>query len=265
MLRKISLLLAFLFVFTSFPLSGAQAAEISAASAIVLDAATLEVLYQKNADEERPIASTTKILPSLIACESGKLDETVNVTWDMVNTEGSLLGLRENDQITLRDLVAGMLLPSGNDAANAAAIYLSGSLEDFAAVMNRKAAELGLHRSLFVTPSGLDAGDHHSTARDMAVLTANALKNTDFSKIFKMPSADIRINGETHTIYNHNRLLQELEGCIGGKTGFTEKAGRCLVSAAERNGNTLVCVTLGAPDDWNDHKKLYEEDRKSVV
>lgn len=259
MLRKISLLLAFLFVFTSFPLSGAQAAEISAASAIVLDAATLEVLYQKNADEERPIASTTKILPSLIACESGKLDETVNITWDMVNTEGSLLGLRENDQITLRDLVAGMLLPSGNDAANAAAIYLSGSLEDFAAVMNRKAAELGLHRSLFVTPSGLDAGDHHSTARDMAVLTANALKNTDFSKIFKMPSADIRINGETHTIYNHNRLLQELEGCIGGKTGFTEKAGRCLISAAERNGNTLVCVTLGAPDDWNDHKKLYEE------
>lgn len=251
--------LALLFVFVSFPKLGVQAAELSAASAIVIDADTLEVLFQKNADEKRSIASTTKILPSLIACESGKLEDTVNITWDMVNTHGSLLGLRENDKITLYDLVAGMLLPSGNDAANAVAIYLAGSLEDFAAVMNKKAAELGMNDSLFVTPSGLDEGNHHSTARDMAVLTANALKNETFAGIFSMSSADVKINGEMHTIYNHNRLLQELDGCIGGKTGFTDKAGRCLVSAAEKNGNTLVCVTLGAPDDWNDHKKLYEE------
>lgn len=243
----------------SFPKLGVQAAELSAASAIVIDADTLEVLFQKNADEKRSIASTTKILPSLIACESGKLEDTVNITWDMVNTHGSLLGLRENDKITLYDLVAGMLLPSGNDAANAVAIYLAGSLEDFAAVMNKKAAELGMNDSFFVTPSGLDEGNHHSTARDMAVLTANALKNETFAGIFSMSSADVKINGEMHTIYNHNRLLQELDGCIGGKTGFTDKAGRCLVSAAEKNGNTLVCVTLGAPDDWNDHKKLYEE------
>ncbi len=251
--------LALLFVFVSFPKLGVQAAELSAASAIVIDADTLEVLFQKNADEKRSIASTTKILPSLIACESGKLEDTVNITWDMVNTHGSLLGLRENDKITLYDLVAGMLLPSGNDAANAVAIYLAGSLEDFAAVMNKKAAELGMNDSFFVTPSGLDEGNHHSTARDMAVLTANALKNETFAGIFSMSSADVKINGEMHTIYNHNRLLQELDGCIGGKTGFTDKAGRCLVSAAEKNGNTLVCVTLGAPDDWNDHKKLYEE------
>ena len=259
MLRKFSLFLALLFVFVSFPKLGVQAAELSAASAIVIDADTLEVLFQKNADEKRSIASTTKILPSLIACESGKLEDTVNITWDMVNTHGSLLGLRENDKITLYDLVAGMLLPSGNDAANAVAIYLAGSLEDFAAVMNKKAAELGMNDSLFVTPSGLDEGNHHSTARDMAVLTANALKNETFAGIFSMSSADVKINGEMHTIYNHNRLLQELDGCIGGKTGFTDKAGRCLVSAAEKNGNTLVCVTLGAPDDWNDHKKLYEK------
>lgn len=224
-----------------------------------MDADTYEVLYQKNADEQRSIASTTKILPSIIACESGRLSETVTVTWDMVNTHGSLLGLREGDQITLYDLVAGMLLPSGNDAANAAAIFLAGSLEDFSALMNEKARSLGMEASYFVTPSGLDEGDHHSTARDMALLTAYAVKNSDFSEIFAMSSYEVTINGEKQMIYNHNRLLQELEGCTGGKTGFTDKAGRCLVSTAQRNGNTLVCVTLGAPDDWNDHKKLYEE------
>lgn len=224
-----------------------------------MDADTYEVLYQKNADEQRSIASTTKILPSIIACESGRLSETVTVTWDMVNTHGSLLGLREGDQITLYDLVAGMLLPSGNDAANAAAIFLAGSLEDFSALMNEKARSLGIEASYFVTPSGLDEGDHHSTARDMALLTAYAVKNSDFAEIFAMSSYEVTINGEKQTIYNHNRLLQELEGCTGGKTGFTDKAGRCLVSTAQRNGNTLVCVTLGAPDDWNDHKKLYEE------
>ncbi len=224
-----------------------------------MDADTYEVLYQKNADEQRSIASTTKILPSVIACESGRLSETVTVTWDMVNTHGSLLGLREGDQITLYDLVAGMLLPSGNDAANAAAIFLAGSLEDFSALMNEKARSLGMEASYFVTPSGLDEGDHHSTARDMALLTAYAVKNSDFAEIFAMSSYEVTINGEKQMIYNHNRLLQELEGCTGGKTGFTDKAGRCLVSTAQRNGNTLVCVTLGAPDDWNDHKKLYEE------
>lgn len=224
-----------------------------------MDADTYEVLYQKNADEQRSIASTTKILPSIIACESGRLSETVTVTWDMVNTHGSLLGLREGDQITLYDLVAGMLLPSGNDAANAAAIFLAGSLEDFSALMNEKARSLGMEASYFVTPSGLDEGDHHSTARDMALLTAYAIKNSDFAEIFAMSSYEVTINGEKQMIYNHNRLLQELEGCTGGKTGFTDKAGRCLVSTAQRNGNTLVCVTLGAPDDWNDHKKLYEE------
>lgn len=224
-----------------------------------MDTDTYEVLYQKNADEQRSIASTTKILPSIIACESGRLSETVTVTWDMVNTHGSLLGLREGDQITLYDLVAGMLLPSGNDAANAAAIFLAGSLEDFSALMNEKARSLGMEASYFVTPSGLDEGDHHSTARDMALLTAYAVKNSDFAEIFAMSSYEVTINGEKQMIYNHNRLLQELEGCTGGKTGFTDKAGRCLVSTAQRNGNTLVCVTLGAPDDWNDHKKLYEE------
>lgn len=259
MLRKLSFVLCLLFIIALLPDLTAYSADISAASAIVIDADTYEVLYQKNADEQRAIASTTKILTSIIACESGRLSETVTITWDMVNTNGSLLGLREGDEITLYDLVAGMLLPSGNDAANAVAIFLAGSLEEFSSMMNEKAKSLGMEDSYFVTPSGLDEGSHHSTARDMAVLTAYAIKNSDFAEIFAMSSYEVTINGDKQTIYNHNRLLQEIEGCTGGKTGYTDKAGRCLVSTVERNGNTLICVTLSAPDDWNDHKKLYEE------
>ena len=258
MFRRFCLFLALILV---IPVNMRQvsAAECSAASAVVMDADSLEVLYEKNVDEKRSIASTTKILSALIACESGKLDETVTVTWDMVNTHGSLLGLRENDKISLYDLTVGMILPSGNDAANAVALYLGGSFEGFAAMMNRKAAEIGMVNSLFVTPSGLDEGEHHSTARDMALLTAYAMKNETFAQIFSLSKADVTVSGEKHTVYNHNRLLWEMDGCVGGKTGFTDKAGRCLVSAARRNGNTLICVTLNAPDDWNDHQKLYEE------
>lgn len=258
MLRKFCLFLA-LILLVPVNVLQVSAADCSAVSAVVIDADSLEVLYEKNADEKRSIASTTKIMSALLACESGKLEDTVTVTWDMVNTQGSLLGLREEDKITLYDLTVGMILPSGNDAANAAAIYLGGSLEGFAAMMNGKAAEIGMVNSLFVTPSGLDEGGHHSTARDMALLTAYAMQNEIFAEIFSKSKADVTISGEKLTVYNHNRLLWELDGCVGGKTGYTDKAGRCLVSVARRNGNTLICVTLNAPDDWNDHKELYEE------
>ena len=253
MLKKLSFILAVLFL---FPIH-AYAADCSAVSAVVIDADTNEILYQKNMNEQRSIASTTKIMSALIACESGKMEETVDITFDMVNTFGTLLGLREGDKITLYDLVAGMLLPSGNDAANAAAIYLGGSLEGFAAMMNSKAAELGMENSLFVTPSGLDEGNHHSTAYDMALLAAAALENEYFSEICAKKSCDVTINGEKLTIYNHNKLLNMLDDCVGIKTGYTDKAGRCLVSAVERNGMKMICVTLYAPDDWNDHKYLY--------
>lgn len=235
----------------------AQGGDISASCAVVMDADTLQTLYSKNIDEQRPVASTTKIMTSLLACESGRLSQTVDITWEMVNTEGSLLGLRVGDRISLYDLVAGMLLPSGNDAANAAALFLAGSFSDFAAMMNERARSLGMNGSYFTTPSGLDEGGNRSTARDLALLTAHALKNSDFAQLFARSSYDVEINGEKLRVYNHNRLLSEMDGCIGGKTGYTQKAGRCLVSAVRRGSNTLVCVTLGAPDDWNDHKKLY--------
>ncbi|MCD7872406.1 MAG: D-alanyl-D-alanine carboxypeptidase [Clostridiales bacterium] len=255
MFKLLSFVFAFLFI---FPIN-VYAGNCSASSAVVMDADTNEILFQKNPMEKRSIASTTKIMSSIIACESGKMDETVEITFEMVNTYGTLLGLREGDKITLYDLVAGMLLPSGNDAANAAALYLGGSFEAFAEMMNEKAAQIGMKNSLFVTPSGLDEGEHHSTAYDMALLTSYSLNNKYFSEICSMKKYEVSINGEKQMIYNHNKLLSMLDDCIGVKTGFTDKAGRCLVSAVNRNGRKMVCVTLNAPDDWNDHISLYSE------
>lgn len=255
MLKKIFL---FLLVILMLPIT-VYGADCSAASAIVIDADTGEILYEKNAYEERSIASTTKIMTSLIACESGKLDDVVTVNDEMVNVIGTSLGLRTGDKITLYDLVAGMLIVSGNDAANAAAIYLGESVEGFAAMMNEKARSIGMTGSLFVTPSGLDEGNHHSTAYDMAILAKEALNNEVFAQICKTQRTEVTINGAKHPIYNHNKLLSFLDDCIGIKTGFTEKAGRCLVSAVERNGVRMICVTLNDGDDWNDHMSLYGE------
>lgn len=256
MLRKISCILAALIMLVP---SAAYGAYSSAASTVVMDAVTKEILYENNKDAQRSIASTTKILTSYIACESGRLEETVKVTDEMVNTVGTSLGLRAGNKITLYDLVVGMLLASGNDAANCVAFYLGESFEGFSALMNKTAADLGMKSSYFVTPSGLDEGNHHSTAYDMAVLTAAALQNKNFAQICSMKSCSITISGKKQTIYNHNKLLSFMDDCIGVKTGFTEKAGRCLVSAAVRNGATLICVTLNDGNDWNDHIALYNE------
>lgn len=232
-------------------------ADCSAASAIVMDADTLEILYEKNAYAERSMASTTKIMTSLIACESGRLDDIVVITDEMVNTIGTSLGLRSGDRITLYDLVVGMLLVSGNDAANSVALYLGETAEGFAAMMNNRARELGMANSLFVTPSGLDEGNHHSTAYDMALLTAAALQNDIFLQICSQKSMEVTINDTKQTVYNHNKLLSYMDDCVGVKTGYTDKSGRCLVSAVNRNGNIMICVTLNDGNDWNDHMSLF--------
>ena len=256
MLKKaVSVLLALVIMLNAGIIAHAE--NISAAAAIVMDAESGEILYEKNIHTVRSMASTTKIMTALIACESGGLDSIVNITYEMVNTIGTVVGLRAGDKISLYDLIVGMLLASGNDAANSVAIYLGGSIEGFAAMMNERARQLGMQDTLFVTPSGLDDGDHHSCAYDMAVLAAAALKNEVFANICKEQSLDITINEQKLTLYNHNKLLYQIDGCIGLKTGYTDKAGRCLVSAVKKESGTMICVTLGAPDDWNDHKKLY--------
>lgn len=247
-----------------FPLTTVSEAEkpksVSAKGAVVMDAATGVVLFQKNADTPLPMASTTKIMTTLLLLERGNLDEAITVTKEMVQVEGTSMGLLPGDTVTPRSLCYGMMLASGNDAANVAALIHSGSISEFAGAMNQKAQALGMKNTAFVTPSGLDEGNHHSTPYDMAVLAAYALNNPIFREMASSKTAKCSYGNPPYprTLSNHNRLLKEYEGCIGVKTGFTKKAGRCLVSAAERNGATLICVTLNAPDDWNDHKQLLD-------
>lgn len=249
------------------PVARAAGPEVSAQSAVVLTADTGTVLFEKDGHTPRPVASTTKIMTALLALEAAQEqgDPLVDITQEMVAVEGSSMGLQAGDSISLTGLVAGMLLASGNDAANAAALYLDGSLESFAARMNQRAAALGMEDTHFVTPSGLDGEDaqglgHLSTAYDMALLARAALEDQAFRQLCSSPSLAVEfaepVKRVTYT--NHNKLLTQYQGCVGVKTGFTKEAGRCLVSAAERDGALLIAVTLNAPNDWQDHTALLD-------
>jgi D-alanyl-D-alanine carboxypeptidase len=258
LLKRAFILFITIIIFIPY-IAYADDVNISASSAVVIDSLTHTVLYEHNAYDSRSMASTTKIMTCLLACESGKLDKTVTITSDMLSSvEGSLIYLEVGDKITLRDLVVGSMLASGNDSANSIAVYLAKSVDNFVDMMNQKAKELGMTDTVFVTPSGLDEGNHHSTAYDMAILSSYALENDDFSSICKMKSADITINNEKQTVYNHNKLLSYDDSFVGVKTGFTEKSGRCLVSAYDYEGNTVICVTLNDSDDWVDHVSLID-------
>lgn len=252
LLKKIAIV--FLTIIFVIPFN-CYASEISAKSAIVMDADTGIVLYENNAYKELSIASTTKIMTAIIALSSDELDLQVTIKDDML-CEGSSLGLKANDVISLYDLVVGMMLCSGNDAANAIAFTIAGGIEAFANLMNNTASQIGMNSTLFVTPSGLDEGGHHSTAYDMALLARFAISDEEFCNIVSKKSAEIIINGNKQMIYNHNKLLSFDDSFFGIKTGFTEKAGRCLVSAKKYNNARLICVTLNAPNDWNDHQSL---------
>ena len=233
---------------------------VSAGSAILIEADTGRVLYEKNAHDRRSMASTTKIMTAMLVLESEELDRVVEITQEMVQVEGSSMGLQAGDQVTLETLAYGILLESGNDAANAAAVTLGGSVEGFVEMMNQRAVALGLKDTHFVTPSGLDAEEHYTTAYDLALLGAAAMRLPQFAEVASQSSAKVNfVNPPTvRTFYNHNRLLKELEGCDGVKTGFTKKSGRCLVTSCQRDGVHLIAVTLNAPDDWDDHKAMME-------
>lgn len=236
--------------------------QVSSASAILIEAESGRIIFENDAYERRPMASTTKIMSTLVALEQENLDEYFTVDKDAINVEGSSMGLKEGDRVTLRTLCYGMMLPSGNDAANATAVKVAGSVENFVDMMNEKAREIGLSDTHFVTPSGLDdyTDDHYSTAYDMAKLTAYAMKNEQFCEICSQADAKVNFGNPPFDrwLSNNNKLLDMCEGVIGVKTGFTDKARRCLVSACERDGVTLICVTLNAPDDWNDHIKMLD-------
>ena len=227
---------------------------MSARSAIVMDATTGRVFYEKNANERSLVASTTKIMTALVVCEQCNVLDRMRIPKEAVGIEGSSLYLREGEVLTIQELLYGMMLHSGNDAATALAIYCGGTVEGFVQLMNDKAYRLGLTGTHFANPHGLDAPDHYSTASDLAVLAAYAMKNPIFAQTVSTKSIHI---GQ-RTLRNHNKLLWQLEGAEGVKTGYTKAAGRILVSSATRNGRRLVMVTIHDPDDWVDHKTMLE-------
>ncbi len=239
----------------------AEEIETSAKAAILIEAVTGEVLYEKNSTERLPMASTTKIMTTLLCLESGDLDREFVVDADAIQVEGSSMGLTVGDIVTKRTLCYGMLLPSGNDAAGAVAVELAGSETGFAVLMNKKARSLGMTDTNFVTASGLHDEAHYSTAYDMAVLTVAALQNQDFREICSQSKAQVSFGNPPYDrwLWNSNRLLTMEDTILGVKTGYTDEAGRCLVSACVRDGVTLICVTLNDPNDWQDHLALYEE------
>lgn len=242
---------------------------VSAKGAVLISADTGETVYSKNSSEKLPMASTTKIMTTLLLIESGNLNEPFVVDSEAIKVEGSSMGLVEGDIVTKYDLCCGMLLPSGNDAANASAVCVSGDAVKFAERMNERAAEIGMENSFFVTPSGLDAKGHGASAYDMALLAREALLNETFREICSKQTAKVCFGNPPYERYlkNTNKLLSMYNGVYGVKTGFTDEAGRCLVSACERDGKKLICVTLNDRNDWNDHIAMYDYgfDRMKMV
>ncbi|MBQ9079009.1 MAG: D-alanyl-D-alanine carboxypeptidase [Ruminococcus sp.] len=238
----------------------AEEPEISAKAAVLISADTGEIIYEHNSSKKLPMASTTKIMTTLLCLESGGLYEEFVVDSEAIRVEGSSMGLREGDIVTKYALCCGMLLPSGNDAANAAAVRIAGNIEDFAVMMNDRAREMGLSRTFFVTPSGLEGEGHGSSAYDMAILAREALKNEMFREICSQTSIQLEFGNPPYKrwLKNTNKLLTMCDGVYGVKTGFTDEAGRCLVSACSRDGMELICVTLNDRNDWEDHSRLYD-------
>ena len=232
-----------------------KAEAVSARRAYVLDAVSGRELFVRNPDERSLIASTTKIMTALIVCEQCNVLDRMRIPKEAVGIEGSSMYLKEGEVLTLQELLYGLMLSSGNDAAVALAIYCGGTVEGFAELMNDKARNLGLTGTHFENPNGLDSPGHYSTARDLAKLAAYAMKNPIFYKTVSAKS--VRIGDRCLT--NHNKLLWKLEGADGVKTGFTKAAGRILVSSATRQGRRIIGVTIDAPDDWNDHCQLLNE------
>ncbi len=234
---------------------------ISAAAAVVINAQTGEILYENNADARLPMASTTKIMTALLLCElGGDLSREIVTTKEMVTVEGSSMGLMVGDKVSLEALLYGMMLASGNDAANTTAIVIGGSVQKFCDLMNERAAEIGLSNTNFETPSGLDSDEHYTTAYELALIAREALKNKAFAKAASSKSKTLYYGNPPYrrTLKNHNKLLSYYDDIIGVKTGFTKKSGRCLVSAGSRDGKKVIAVTLNDRNDWADHRALID-------
>lgn len=258
-MRWIWTIMMILFLLCMFlvPDKGQAEPDVSADQAVLMDKSSGRVLLDKEAHTKRPVASITKIMTAIIAIESGKMDETVTISKKAAYAEGSSIYLKEGEKIKLKDLVYGLMLRSGNDAAVAIAEHIGGSVEGFRYLMNEKASWLGMTNSHFDNPHGLDSKMHYSTAYDMALLMRYATDNDVFKKI--TGTTTYQAETKDGTWRNKNKLLTSYyDYCTGGKTGFTKIAGRTLVTTAQKQDMDLIAVTLNAPDDWEDHKGMYE-------
>lgn len=251
------------FEFTSSTVSTTSTSypEINSRSAIVLEKSTGTILFEKNCNDIRKMASTTKIMTAIVVLENvDNLSKTVTISKNAASIGGSRLGLSTNAQITVKDLLYGLLLCSGNDSAIALAEFVGGSIEGFADLMNQKALNLGLTNTHFITPHGLDNEEHYTTAYELAILTKYALENKAFSKIVSTKNYTVSINNSSKNIHNTNELLGYLNGVYGVKTGFTNGANRCLVTACVRGDLDIICVVLGA-----DTKKFRTQDSIKLI
>ncbi len=233
---------------------------VSARSAVLMEADSGGVLYEKEANVALPMASTTKIMTALVALEQAPADTLITVDAAAVGTEGSSVYLVEGEQLLLEQLLYALLLESANDAAVAIAIGVSGSVEAFASLMNQKAKDMGLVNTRFQNPHGLDSEEHYTTAYELALIARQALENELLATIVATKKTTIPHAGTegVRLLVNHNKMLRLYDGCIGVKTGYTQRSGRCLVSAAERDGVRLIAVTIDAPSDWNDHTRMLD-------
>lgn len=234
--------------------------EVSAQSCALIDAKSGAVLFEKNGSQQLPMASTTKIMTAKVILDNMPLEKTVTVPKEAAYVEGSSIYLQPEEKITVETLLYGLLLESGNDAAHALAVSCSGSIEEFASLMNKTASEMGLTHTSFANPHGLTADNHYTTANELAFITAEAMKNEKFKEIVSTkkllaPSLDGKL---TRLFLNHNKLLSLYNGAVGVKTGYTKAAGRCLVSAAERDGDLFIAVTLNDGNDWDDHTRMLD-------
>ena len=247
-----------LLLFLLLPI-GVGAIETSARSAILMDMDSNRIIYEENINEKRSVASISKIMTAVIAIESNKLDDKVIIGDEINKSYGSGIYIKVGEEMTLRDLVYGLMLRSGNDAALAIAKYVGGSIEDFVKMMNKKAKEIGMNNTEFHNPSGLDQEEgNYSTAYDMAILTSYAMKLDDYKTITSTKKYTLTTNKNVYSWINKNKLLSIYKYTTGGKTGFTEIAKRTLVSTASKNNTNLVVVTLNDGNDWQDHQNLFE-------
>ncbi len=244
----------------AIPVNVHAAPGVSAHAAVLMEASSGDVLMDTRAHERLPMASTTKIMTALVALEHSDLAKSVKISDKAVGVEGSSVYLKAGEVLTMEQLLCALMLESANDAAAAIAIEVAGDIEFFAAMMNETAARIGLTDTHFTNPHGLDNAEHYSSAYDLAILTRYALQNPDFARIVSTYKMNIPLNGDEgiRVLINHNRMLKYYDGAIGVKTGYTKRCGRCLVSAATRDGVTMIAVTLSAPDDWQDHTAMLD-------